>query len=109
MKIGGVTLVGAAIAACTSDKPKPVPGQTTTTEPTTTSSGASPSDIALLKTTASLEALAVGVYQRAAGAALIKDPATLDAATLFLTHHTTHQLTLNALLQVAEVSAVTTP
>jgi hypothetical protein len=109
LKVGSLTLLGAAVAACTSDKPNTVPGQTTTTAPTTTSSGASTSDIALLKTAASLEALAVGVYQRAAGAALIKDPATLDAATLFLTHHTTHQLTLNALLQAAEVSAVTAP
>jgi hypothetical protein len=108
MKFGGVTVLG-AVAACTSDKPKAAPGQPTTTEPTTTSSGASPSDVALLKTAASLEALAVGVYQRAAGAALIKNPATLDATTLFLAHHTTHQLTLNALLQAAEVAAVTTP
>ena len=109
MKAGGIALLGAAIAACTDDKPKAVPGQTTTTEPTTTSSGASPSDVALLKTAASLEALAVGVYQRAAGAALVKDPAALDATTLFLEHHVTHQLTLNGLLQVAEVSAVTAP
>jgi hypothetical protein len=109
MKLGGITLLGAAIAACTNDKPKATPGQTTTTQPTTTSSGASPSDIALLRTTASLEALAVDVYQRAAAAALIKDPSTLDAVTLFLSHHTAHQLTLNALLQAAEVSAVTAP
>ena len=110
MKLGGVTLLGAAIGACTSDEPKSdAPGQTTTTEPTTTSSGASPSDVALLKTAASLETLAVGVYQRAVGVALIKDPTTLDAATIFLAHHTSHQLTLNALLQAAEVAAVTTP
>jgi hypothetical protein len=109
MKLGGITLLATAIAACTDDKPKALPGQTTTTAPTTTSSGASPSDIALLRTAASLEALAVGVYQRAAGAALVKDPATLDAVTLFLTHHTAHQLTLNTLMQAAEVSAVTAP
>lgn len=109
MKVGSITLLGAAIAACTGDGPKAVPGQTTVIEPTTTSSGASPSDIALLKTAASLEALAVGVYQRAAGAALVTDPAALDATTLFMAHHTTHQLTLNGLLQVAEVSAVTAP
>jgi hypothetical protein len=109
MKLGGLTLLGAALAACTSDKPNAVPGVTTTTGPTTTSSGTSPSDVALLKTAASLEALAVGVYQRAAGAALLKDPATLDAVTLFLTHHSSHQLRLNGLLQVAEVPAVTTP
>jgi hypothetical protein len=109
MKAGGLALLGAAIAACTDDKPEGVPGQTTTTQPTTTSSGASPSDVALLKTAASLEALAVGVYQRAAGAALVRDPAALDATTLFLEHHATHLLTLNGLLQVAEVSAVTAP
>ncbi|MEY2420951.1 MAG: hypothetical protein QOI95_1018 [Acidimicrobiaceae bacterium] len=109
IKIGSVTLLGTAIAACTKDKPKPAPGQTTTTEPTTTSSGAPPSDIALLKTATSLEALAIGVYQRAAGAALVKDPAALDVTTLFMAHHTTHQLTLNTLLEAAEVSAITAP
>jgi Ferritin-like domain/TAT (twin-arginine translocation) pathway signal sequence len=110
LKAGSVALLGAALAACTQDKGKPVGGQTTTTtQPTTTSSGASPSDIALLKTAASLEALAVGVYQRAAGAALIKDPEALDTTTLFMAHHTSHQLVLNALLQDAKVSAVTAP
>lgn len=109
MKLGGIAVLGVAIAACTDDEPAAAPGETTTTQPTTTSSGASPSDIALLRTAASLETLAVGVYQRAAGAAVIKDPTTLDAVTLFLAHHTTHQLTLNALLQAADVSAITTP
>jgi hypothetical protein len=104
-----MAVLGAAIAACTKDKPKGPPGQPTTTEPTTTSSGASPSDIALLKTAASLEALAVGVYQRVAGAAIVKDPTVLDATTVFMAHHTTHQMTLNELLRVAEVSAVTAP
>src|SRR6185295_4669363 len=91
------------------DKPKTAPGETTTTQPTTTSSGASPSDIALLKTAASLEALAIGVYQRVAGAALVKDPTALDATTLFMAHHNAHQVTLNDLLRAAEVSAVTAP
>jgi hypothetical protein len=109
LTMGGVTLLGAAIAACTKDKPKADPGQPTTTEPTTTSSGASPSDVALLKTAASLEALAVGVYQRVAGAALVKDPTALDATTLFMAHHNTQQMLLNELLRVAEVSAVTAP
>ena len=102
-------MLGTAISACTKDKPKGAPGQPTTTEPTTTSSGASASDIALLKTAASLEALAVGVYQRVAGAALVKNPSALDATTIFMAHHTTDQMTLNELLRVAEVSAVTAP
>lgn len=109
LKASGVAALGVIAAACTSDKPKAAPGVTTTTAPTTTSSGASPSDVALIKTAASLEALATQVYQRAAGAALVKDPAALDATTLFLAHHTAQQLALNDLLQTAEVSAVTTP
>ena len=109
LKGTGLLAAGALVAACTSDKPKAAPGVTSTTEPTTTSSGASPSDIALIKTAASLEALATQVYQRAAGAALVRDPAALDATTLFLMHHTAHQVALNDLLETAEVSAVTTP
>jgi hypothetical protein len=109
LQASALALLGTAIAACTKDKPNGAPGQPTTTEPTTTSSGASPSDIALLKTAASLEALAVGVYQRVAGAALVKDPTVLDATTIFMAHHTAHQMTLNELLRVAEVSAVTAP
>jgi hypothetical protein len=109
LRFGMMAALGAAIAACTKSKPKAGPGETTTTQPTTTSSGASPSDIALLKTAASLEALAVGVYQRAAGAALVKDPVALDATTLFMAHHSAQLLALNNLLQVAEVSAVTAP
>jgi hypothetical protein len=109
LKAGGITLIGAALAACTSDKPKATPGQTTTTQPTTTSSGASASDVTLVRTAASLEALAVSVYQRAAADNLVKDPAALDATTLFFSHHMAHQQALNALLQAAEVPTITTP
>jgi len=109
LKATGLAAIGVVAAACTSDKPKASPGVTTTTQPTTTSSGASPSDVALIKTAASLEALAIQVYQRATGAALVKDTAVLDATTLFLMHHTAQQVALNDLLQTAEVSAVTTP
>jgi hypothetical protein len=109
LKAGSIALIGAAVAACTS-KDKAKPGTpTTTTVPTTTSSGASPSDIALVKTAASLEALAVSVYQRAAAANLVKDPAALDTTTLFLSHHMAHQQALNAVLQTAEVPAITSP
>jgi hypothetical protein len=109
LKAGGVTLLGAALAACTDDKPKAVPGQTTTTKPTTTSSGATGSDVALIKTAASLESLAISVYQRAAGSNLVKDPEALDAVTLFLSHHMTQQQALNALLAAADVPTITSP
>ena len=109
LKAGGVTLLGAALAACTTSKPKAAPGETTTTAPTTTSSGPSPSDVALVRTAASLEALAVAVYQRAAAAAIVKDPDALDATTLFMAHHASHLQSLNAVLATAEISAVTAP
>ena len=110
LQMSGGALLAAAVAACTKSKPKAAPGATTTTTTTTTTTpGPTASDITLVRTAASLEALAVSVYQRAAAANLIKDPAALDATTLFLSHHMAHLQALNALLAVTEQQAVSTP
>ena len=112
LQAGGGALLAAAIAACTKSKPKAQPGATTTTTSTvttTTAPGPTASDITLIRTAASLEALAVSVYQRAAAANLIKDPAALDATTLFLSHHMTHLQTMNTLLTATEQQAVSDP
>lgn len=108
---GGAALFALAVAACTSDKPKAQPGATTTTvpPPPPTAPGPTTSDLTLLRTAASLEALAVSVYQRAAAANLVKDPAALDATTLFLSHHMAHLQAVNALLEESGQPAVTTP
>ena len=103
------TLFAVALAACTKSKPKAAPGATTTTTTSTTTPGPTGSDITLIRTAASLEALAVEVYQRAAAANLVKDPAALDATTLFLAHHMAHQQALNGLLQAADQQAVSAP
>jgi hypothetical protein len=103
---GTVALV---VAACTKGKGGAKPGETTTTQPTTTSSGASPSDVALLKTAASLEALAVSVYQRAMRSELAEDAAVIDAMKTFESHHTVQLQTLNVLLTSAQITEVTAP
>ena len=106
-------MLAAAVAACTKSTPKAQPGATTTTTSTTvtttTAPGPTASDITLIRTAASLEALAVSVYQRAAAANLVKDPAALDATTLFLSHHMTHLQTMNTLLTATEQQAVSDP
>lgn len=110
LQASGGALLGVALVACTKSKPKATPGgPTTTTVPPTTAPGANGSEMMLLRTAASLEALAVSVYQRAAAANLLKDPSALDATTLFLSHHMAHQQALNALLQAAGQPAVTDP
>ena len=112
LRVASGALLGAALAACTKSKPKAAPGATTTTTSTTTATttpGPTASDITLVRTAASLEALAVSVYQRAAAANVVKDPSALDATTLFLAHHMAHQQSLNALLEAADQQAVTTP
>ena len=106
---GAGALAALVLASCTSSKPKATPGITTTTVPTTTTPGPTASDLTLIRTAASLEALAVSVYQRAAAANLVKDPAALDATTLFLAHHMAHQQALNALLAASEQQPVTNP
>lgn len=107
---GATALVVAAVSACTKKSPKTVgPGETTTIQPTTTSSGASPGDAAFLRTAASLEAVAVAIYQRAAASNLVKDAAALDATTLFLSHHMAHQQAINDLLDKATLAPITDP
>src|SRR3954470_4995981 len=107
--LSGAAIVTVALAACTDDKKGGGTAQapTTTTPPTTTTLGPSPTDIALLKTAASLEALAVSVYQRAARAKLAPSPTIADAMTTFQSHHTVQLQTLNGLLESAERPDVT--
>ena len=127
LRIGGVTVLGAAvIAACGSDSKKSTAttaGATTTTaaaggETTTTAaSGGGNMDIVLAKTAASLENLAVALYGVALGTssaaklpADIKfDPAVVDAAKLFQMHHQAHADALNAVLKGAGQPAYTKP
>jgi len=109
LRLSGAALVTVALAACTDDKKGGGTAQgPTTTQPTTTTLPP-PSDIALLKTAASLEALAVSVYQRAARAQLAPNATIADAMTTFQSHHTVQLQALNGLLESAEKPDVTAP
>src|SRR3954471_3405872 len=105
--LSGAALVTVALAACTDDKGDGNAQPTTTTQPTATTLGPSPTDLALLKTAASLEALAVSVYQRGARTQLVPSATITDAMTTFQSHHTVQLQTLNGLLESAERPDVT--
>jgi hypothetical protein len=110
LKIGGATVLGAAVlAACGSDSNDKSAATTTTTAASSSSSAGTVSDLTLAKTAASLEALAISAYQTAAGSGLVKDQAVLSAATLFMGHHTAHRDALNGVIQAAGAQPITAP
>ena len=122
-RLGGVTILGAAVlAACGSDDddsaattprtnapagttPATTPATTPSTEPMTTEAGSANMDLTLAKTAASLEKLAVDVYGQAG--ALLTTPAVISAATMFAGHHQMHLDALNGVITGAGEPAVT--
>ena len=96
-KIGGATLLGAAVlAACGGDDEdhsvaESGGGQGTTT---TAAEGAAENDLTLLRTASSLEVLAVETYDRAIESGLVTTQAVADAAQLFRDQHDEHAAAL---------------
>ncbi len=104
-RIGGITILGAALlAACGDDKDETHSDTEATTVPTTVA-GEPNMDLVLAKTAASLEKLAVDAYGIAAG--LITTPAVLAAATMFAGHHQMHLDALNGVITGAGATAIT--
>lgn len=102
-KMGGATIIGAAVlAACGSDDDEGS-GATTTTAGGTDSS----MDLPLARTAASLEKLAVDVYQVGIDSGLVTTAAIADAATLFQQHHREHLDALNGAIRAAGGEEVT--
>lgn len=111
-KIGGVTLLGATIlAACGDDDDDTEASTEAGSEETTTTagSGGGGMDLALAKTAASLEALAVATYKTAAESGKVTTPAVGAVATMFMDHHVQHQAALNAVLKGAGAAEITEP
>jgi Ferritin-like domain len=107
LRIGGVSVLGAAIlAGCKKDKhPVSIAGgdaATLGTDSPAPSPLGRPDDQTLLRTAASLEALAVDVYGKAAP--LLKTPAVVAAANLFKDHHSQHLEAINASITGAKVT-----
>lgn len=89
LKAGGLSLAGAAaLAACGvgagGGGEEGVVATTTTTEP-------SPSDIAILQTATTLEALAIEIYAQATDRGVLTTPAVVEAAELLAGHHEEHR------------------
>ena len=111
MKVGGATVIGAAVlAACgssSSDKAASsgttTPTTATPTSPTTAPEAAADAatDKVLLRTATSIELLAVAVYDKALGLGVVTTPAVAQAAKLFRDQHQEHA----ALLQGATTKA----
>jgi hypothetical protein len=113
-KVGGATILGAAVlAACGSDDDTSAAGTTTSPSTSTTMGGASGEgasmDLALARTAASLEQLAVDTYQTGIDSGLVTTMAIADAATLFQSHHQEHLDALNGAIRDAGGDEVTEP
>lgn len=101
LRLGGATVLGAAIlAACGNDDGNGGEGRSATTETTMGSAGANP-DLALARTAASLEILAVNTYTTGIDSGLVKNRAVADAAKLFRDHHQAHADALNGAIEKA--------
>jgi hypothetical protein len=109
---GTATIVGVAVlGACTGDdggnhpQGAPPPPTTAVTNPT----GAGPSDLALTRTAASLEAMLVATYQAVVSSTLLTNPALLTIGNTFSQHHTAHLAALNGILTASGAPAITAP
>lgn len=103
LKIGGVSVLGAAVlAACGSDAADVAEsGAASNLTTTTADPAAADLDLQLLRTATSLEILAVNAYQTAIDQDLFTTDDVLTAATLFRDQHDDHR----AALQAATVDA----
>lgn len=121
-RLGGVTVLGAAVlAACGGDddtagttpgtnapagtSPVTTPATSPGIEPPTTDNGGANMDLTLAKTAASLEKLAIDVYGQAG--ALLTTPAVIAAATMFAGHHQLHLDALNGVITGAGEPEIT--
>jgi len=123
LKIGGATILGAAVlSACGGSNNPEGASETGVTTASTSSTTAPPNegdpdmDVVLGRTAASLENLAVLAYGVILGDADVELPAeidfdqpVLDAATLFRQHHEAHADAINSVLTDAGEPAYTDP
>ncbi len=99
-----------ALGACTGDNGGNRPqGPAPTTTPPTSSSGTAPTDLALTKTAASLEAMLIAAYQKIVTSPLLTNPAVLTLGGAFAQHHTQHLAALNGTLTTSGVPAIAAP
>jgi hypothetical protein len=107
-KLGGATIIGAAVLAACGDTDD---GGSSSSSSTTMGdgSGAGDMDLALARTAASLEKLAVDTYQTGIDSGLVTTMAIADAAKLFQGHHQEHLDALNGAIDNAGGETVDEP
>ena len=109
-KIGGATIMGAAVlAACGSDDNGAATTTTAGGGETTTTAATGGMDMALARTAASLEKLAVDTYQTGIDSGLVTTAAIASAATLFQEHHQAHLDALNGAIKGLGGKEITEP
>ena len=107
-KIGGATIIGAAVlAACGSDDDESTTATTAAGAGGTGGEGETNMDLPLARTAASLEKLAVDTYQLGIDSGLVTTMAIADAAKLFQQHHQEHLDALNGAIRDAGGEEVT--
>jgi hypothetical protein len=106
-KLGGATIIGAAVLAACGDTNDSGASDKSTTSSMDDAGGEM--DLALARTAASLEKLAVDTYQTGIDSGLVTTMAIADAATLFQSHHQDHLDALNAVISDAGGDEVTEP
>ncbi len=113
LQLGGATVLGAVVlGACTSDSntTPPPPGQPPTITSPATSNAAGPTDLALTKTAASLEAMLVAAYHDLIASTLVTNDDLLAYSTTFMQHHQAHLDALNQVITAtAGQAAITAP
>jgi hypothetical protein len=105
-KVGGVTIMGAAVLAACGDTDDDASGSSSSTS-TTMGGDQDNVDLALARTAASLEKLAVDTYQTGIDSGLVTTMAIADSATLFQSHHQEHLDALNGAIKNAGGDEVT--
>ena len=108
-KLGGATIIGAAVLAACGDTDDDSGSGQSGSSSTTAGDGGGEMDLALARTAASLEKLAVDTYQTGIDSGLVTTMAIADAATLFQSHHQDHLDALNAVIGDAGAEEVTEP
>lgn len=108
-KVGGATILGAAVLAACGDEGDTAGGAGVTTTTTGGTSAGGAMDLPLARTAASLEKLAVDTYQAGIDSSLVTTTAIADAAKLFQQHHQSHLDALNAAIAGAGGTEVTEP
>lgn len=108
---GAATIIGTAVlGACTDGgNGTGAPGQPAPTTATTTPGGTGPTDLTLVRTAASLEAVLIAAHEQLAKSPLLTSSTLRTLSDVFVLHHTQHLAALNGVITAAAGQPITDP